>query len=368
MTNRFIVLILAVTFAFSGCMMSPSGKKESVDESLVFPRPPEDPRFYYERTINSSADVIPNSEADKLKRAFTGESMKGEGFAKPYGIAVHRGRIFVGDTVRHLVMVFDVPEQKFFFIGRDEVEGEGKIHKPMGMAVDNSGNLYVLDATAKQIVIYDRDGNFLRNIGKAGDFYRPAGIGVDREGTRIYAVDIGGSSSDNHRILVYDAQSGKRLPDIGKRGAADGEVNLPRDALVAPDGSIFVVDGGNFRVQHFSSDGNFISKFGSVGRQPGQFSRPKEGAVDKEGNVYVIDAAFGNFQIFNSDGQLLMHVGERSNNNGPARFTLPSSIDVDEDGRVYVVDQLFRKVEVFRPADLAEDEGYTHKEDNKEQK
>jgi len=359
MTKQLPVIILAaIAFALSGCMAT-SSKKDTVDEDLVFPRPPEDPRYYYERTINSSADVLSDSDSDKLRRAFTGESLRGEGFAKPYGIAVHRGRVFVGDTVRHLVLVFDIPEQKFFIIGQDENEGEGKIHKPMGMATDGSGNLYVLDATAKRVVIYDRDGNFIRNIGNPGDIYRPAGIGVDKDGTRVYAVDIGGSSSNNHRVLVYDAQSGERLEDIGERGTEDGQVNLPRDALVAPDGSVYVIDGGNFRVQHFSAEGDYISKFGSVGRNPGQFSRPKEGDIDNQGNVYVVDAAFGNFQIFNPDGQLLMHVGERSNSNRPARFTLPSSLAVDEDGRVYVVDQLFRKVEVFRPADIEEDEGFT---------
>ena len=37
---------------------------------------------------------------------------------------------------------------------------------------------------------------------------------------------------------------------------------------------------------------------------------------------------------------------------------LPSGIDVDEDGRVYMLDQFFRKLDVFRPASLAENEGY----------
>ena len=358
MTTQLPVIILAaIAFAFSGCTAT-SSKKDTVDEVLVYPLPPEEPRYYYERTIRSSADVLSDSEAAQLKRAFTGESLTGEGFGKPYGIAVHRGRVFVGDTVRRRVLVFDIPEQKFFFIGVDENEGEGKVTKPMGLATDGSGNLYVLDASLKIVIVYDRDGNFIRNIGKPGDLYRPAGVGVNDEGTLIYAVDIGGSSSDNHRVLVYDAITGEHLRDIGERGKSEGQLNLPRDALVAPDGSIYVVDGGNFRVQHFSAEGDYLSQFGSVGRQGGQFSRPKEGAVDKEGRIFVVDAAFGNFQVFNSDEQLLMAVGTRSISNKPGQFSLPSSLDVDEDGRVYVVDQLFRKVEVFRPADIEEDEGF----------
>ena len=60
-------------------------------------------------------------------------------------------------------------------------------------------------------------------------------------------------------------------------------------------------------------------------------------------------------------GELLLAVGGRSNLDAPAKFSLPSSIAVDDDGRVYVVDQYFRKVDVFRPAALAEEDGYIGK-------
>ena len=332
---------------------------KKVPDNLTFPPPPDEPRFYFERSIHSSSDVKPDTDTDALRRALTGERIVGIGLTKPYSIAVNHGRVFVGDTVHHDVKAFDFPERKFFQIGEDEDEhGNGKLELPLGIDVDKQGNLFVFDGKLKQILVYNRDGKFQRYIGFPDDFVKPAGIAVNPEGTRIYAVDIGGSSSDQHKVMVYDAKSGAHLFDIGKRGTADGEFNLPRDAVVAPDGSIYVVDGGNFRVEKFSADGKFISTFGSIGRQMGQFSRPKEAAVDKDGNVYVVDAAFGNFQIFNSKGQLLLAIGNRSNTDGPAKFSLPSSIAVDDDGRVYVVDQYFRKVDVFRPASLAEEDGY----------
>jgi hypothetical protein len=60
---------------------------------------------------------------------------------------------------------------------------------------------------------------------------------------------------------------------------------------------------------------------------------------------------------------LLLAVGNRDSNNGPASFMLPAGLAVDEDGRVYLVDQYFRKVDVFRPASLAVDEGWlVHRE------
>jgi len=357
-----VLTILSITFvAVAGCTTAPrpTSMPQSLKDELVFPAPPDEPRFIFERTLRGSTDVVPDEENDALRRALTGEKKRGEGLGKPYGVAVHRGRVFVGDTGRRNVMVFDLPERKFFIIGEED---PGQLARPLGMDVDKDGNLFVLDGLKEEIFVYNRDGQYLRTIGNAADFSRPAGLGVNSDGTRIYAVDIGGSSSDTHKIIVYDGQSGEKLSEIGKRGSKEGELNLPRDVTVAPDGSLYVVDGGNFRVQKFSSDGKFISTFGSIGRQGGQFSRPKEGALDKDGNIYVADAAFGNFQIFNSNGQLLLAIGSRSETGGPAKYMLPSGIAVDSDGRIYFVDQFFQKVDVFRPAALGPTEGFTSKD------
>ncbi|MEO8332459.1 MAG: hypothetical protein ABI479_08490, partial [Gallionella sp.] len=323
------------------------------------PAPPDEPRFIYERTLHGSTDVTPDAEDDALRRTLTGEKKRGEGLGKPYGVAVHHGRVFVGDTGRRNVMVFDFPEQKFFTFGEEE---PGQLSRPLGLDVDQDGNVYVLDGISKVVVVFTRDGKYLRTIGNPADINRPAGLGVNADGSRIYAVDIGGSSNDTHRILVYDGHSGAKLLEIGKRGSQPGELNLPRDVTVAPDGSIYVVDGGNFRVQKFSPDGKFISTFGSIGRMGGQFSRPKEAALDKDGNIYVADAAFGNFQIFTPKGELLLAVGVRSDKPGPTHSMLPAGIAVDSDGRVYFVDQFFQKVDVYRPYALGPTEGFTNKD------
>jgi DNA-binding beta-propeller fold protein YncE len=332
---------------------------KSLKDLLVFPPPPDEPRFIYERTLTASIDVVPEEEDDILRRALTGEKKQGEALAKPYGVAVQRGRVYVGDTARRNVMVFDTVEKKFFTFGEED---PGQLGRPLGMDVDKNGNVYVLDGSNKQVFVYDRDGKFLRTIGDPSDINRPAGLGVNSDGSRVYAVDIGGTSYDTHRILVYDGLSGKKLSEIGKRGNKQGELNLPRDVAVAEDGSLYVVDSGNFRIQKFSPDGKFISEFGSIGRLPGQFSRPKEIALDKDGNIYVADAAFGNFQIFTSKGELLLPVGVRADSPGPTHMMLPSGIAVDSDGRIYFVDQFFRKVDVYRPIALGLTEGFTSKD------
>jgi len=274
---------------------------------------------------------------------------------KPFGVSVHQGRVFISDTMKRLVHAFDVREGRFFEIGTD---GPGQLVKPMGLDVDLNGHLYVCDATLKQVAVFDRDGNFLRRFGDPEMFSRPAGLTVDPNGDRVFVVDTGGVSSKQHRVLVFDVATGSLLHTISRRGQDEGELNLPRDATIGKNGNLYVVDGGNFRVQEFTPEGEFVSSFGEVGRRSGQFSRPKGIGVDEEGNIYVADTAFGNFQIFNPEGQLLLPVGMRNSTPGPARFMLPAGLAVDEDGRVYMVDQYFRKVDVFRPARLTADQGW----------
>lgn len=332
-------------------------------EIPVFPPPPDEARFIYERTLYSSADVAKEDKNAAFRRLLTGESgTVGEGLGKPYGVAVFHGRVYVSDTAQHMVAAFDIPGQRFFRIGEDD---PGRLVTPIGLDVDGKGNVYVVDNATKLVQVYDTEGKFLRTLaGDAKWFERPSGIAVDAEGSRVYVVDTGGVSSDKHWVRVFDAQSGKHLLDFGKRGTGPGELNLPRDVTIGLDGLLYVVDGGNFRVQVFRPDGTFVKTFGGIGRQGGQFSRPKEAAVDPAGNVYIVDSAFGNFQIFSPDGQLLLSVGSRSERDGMAKYMLPSGIAIDGDGRVYMVDQYFRKVDVYRPAKLAADGGFAVKKDS----
>ncbi|HXD43390.1 MAG TPA: 6-bladed beta-propeller [Ramlibacter sp.] len=340
--------IAAMLFA-AGCAQAPPAQVGKPFEVPVFPPPPETARIIWERTLHSSADVVADDKDGSLRRMVTGEVRTGEGMAKPYGVAVRNGRVYVGDTVGRYVALFDLNARRYTRIG---LEDPGSLRMPFGMDIDPQGNLYVLDGTLKRVHVYDADGKFLRMMGQNLKWSRPVGLAVDPARRRLYVVDAGGVDSEDHRVRALDLDSGRVLFEIGKRGEGPGEFNLPRDAVVGADGLLYVVDGGNFRIQVFDADGKFVKTFGTIGRQSGQFSRPKEIAADTQGNIYVVDTAFGNFQIFNPDGVLLLDVGSRSNTDAPAKFMLPSGIAVDLDGRVYMVDQFFRKVEVFRPAQL----------------
>lgn len=355
------LLAIGIVLMEAGCTRTTIDVQEFVPPQ--YPPPPDKARFIYEKTLRSSFDVKQMTSMDKLKQFATGSAGIGIGLSKPYGIAVYHGKIYVTDTVSRQVILLDSPAQDSKKIGS---EGDGALVKPIGISIDKvNQRLYVADNTAKRVVAYDLDGNFIRAFGGADLLRRPTGVAASADGKLVYVVDTGGVDSQAHHVYIFDSETSELLRTVGTRGKEAGQFNLPLQVATAANGLVYVVDGGNFRIQVFTREGEYLRSFGSIGNQSGQFSRPKGIAVGPDGNIYVVDTGFGNFQIFDPNGQLLTFVGQKGNVGTPGEFLLPAGIAVDDDGRVYMADQFFRKIEVFRPADLLPEQGYLNMRINK---
>jgi hypothetical protein len=122
-------------------------------------------------------------------------------------------------------------------------------------------------------------------------------------------------SNEGDQIRIYD-QSGKLSERWGSTGSGDGQflfgaagVHAVGAGLVfAPDGSFYVLDSGNFRVQHFAANRTFLGKFGSYGSEPGQFVSPLAIALDDGGNLYVSDGGRNDVQVFTTGGTFVRNV------------------------------------------------------------
>lgn len=155
---------------------------------------------------------------------------------------------------------------------------------------------------------------------------------------------------------------------FGQQGSGQAEFQSPRGITVAPDGSVYVVDGGNHRIQTFTASGEFVDIIGgrSIGAeesgQPRGFNEPWDAAVAPDGRVYVADTWNHRVQVLDDQGNPLSawgSFGESSIDAGEAGQSVmygPRGIAVgpgsltssDEDRLIYVTDTGNKRVQVFR--------------------
>ena len=349
--RRRLLLGLGGSALLASCGSPPVQEEPAEQGVRLWPAPPEQPRFAYETSLRTFADLDVPSEETRIRRFLSDtRAVQARVMEKPSSIAARDGRIYVADSVRRSVIVFDVPRRRIFQFG---LRPPGTLSKPTAIALDRRGRVYVADATLRKVFVYDTLGLHQQTLGGSEELHRPTGVAVNADGSRIYVIDRGDNANEQHRVMVYGAD-GRVLGDIGRRGGGAGEFNVPVQAVVGPGGELHVLDAGNFRVQSFDPQGRFVRSFGKVGLGFGQFARPRALACDDEGRLYVSDAAFGNVQVFTPEGELLMAIGQGGKHDLPGRYGLVIGVAVDETGRLYVVDQLYGKIEVLRRLSDAE--------------
>ena len=159
---------------------------------------------------------------------------------------------------------------------------------------------------ADPVIAVDREGRVLRSFGK-GLYKIPHAIRLDPEGN-VWTVDAGSST------VIKFSPKGEKLLQIdvgGQPEAALSTFSGATDIAFAPKGRIFISDGyANARIVEYTADGKKVREWGSAGTGPGQFNLPHSIAVDENGTLYVADRENGRVEKFDLDGKFL---GEISN-------------------------------------------------------
>jgi len=171
------------------------------------------------------------------------------------------------------------------FFGYKEIEGYEI--DPVHLALDQ--NEQYLHVTGRDhIAKFDATNfNYIERWGEFGhspcQLWSTAGIAIDNTGN-IYVSDAG-----NHQISKFDSSGNCQL-GWGSYGTGNGEFNLPAGIAIDDSGNVFVADRHNYRVQMFDSSGNFLAKWGTRGSGNGEFQNPEAVAIDHSGDIYVGDA------------------------------------------------------------------------------
>ncbi|HTT38000.1 MAG TPA: peptidyl-alpha-hydroxyglycine alpha-amidating lyase family protein [Burkholderiales bacterium] len=168
------------------------------------------------------------------------------------------------------------------------------------VAVDRNDRVYVFNRGKHPMIVFDREGNFLRSWGE-GVFHRAHGLHLGPDDA-LYCTDDG-----DHTVRKCTLE-GKVLLEIGIPGEPtpymSGEpFNRCTHTALSPRGEIYVSDGyGNARVHKYSPDGKRLLSWGEPGSDPGQFNIPHNICCDPDGWVYVADRENHRVQVFDGDG------------------------------------------------------------------
>lgn len=326
----------ALLGAMTGCGPQRSDPFAAPPAPLVWPEPPEPARIMYLGAVSGETDM----ERSGTLFGGVGELLFGKKpvgvLVSPYAVAVDSsGVMFVADSAGGAIHAFDLMTRAYRQFS--SLSEDLKLQRPVGLAVAEN-HVYVADSGLRQVCVFRKDGAFVAAFGRER-LQRPAGIAYRPVDGLVYVADAAA-----HAIQVFD-RTGTPAGSIGTRGVGAGQFNFPTHLCFDRSGQLYVSDTLNYRIQVFAPDGRFLRMFGQQGDRPGNFAHPCGVAVDSLGNIYVSDRQFENVQVFSPQGQILMAFGQEGN--GPGEFWLPAGIFVDSRDRIYVADSYNKRVQVF---------------------
>jgi kumamolisin len=233
---------------------------------------------------------------------------------------------------------------------------------PSGIALDNSGNIYIADLL----------NNVVRLVTPAGAVSTPYGStqgspgSRDGKSNRASFNQLNGIAADNVNDFLYVADSGNNL--IRKITTSTKEVstfasavnsttnfNLPSSVAVDSSGNVYVADTNNEVIEKITPAGVVSVIAGTLGiagyingaaTSQALFNAPLSVAVDASDNIYVAD--FGNnvVRLITPSGVVSTYAGQAGiagHADGlalQAIFNAPTGVAVDGVGDVYVTDGL----------------------------
>ncbi len=186
------------------------------------------------------------------------------------------------------------------------------------VGVDASDNVYAFNRGEHPMIVFDRDGKFLRSWGE-GVFSRAHGLHVAPDGT-LWLTDDG-----DHTVRQCTTE-GKVLLTLGIPGKPtpymSGEpFHRCTHTALSPNGDVYVSDGyGNARVHKFDPKGRWLLSWGEPGTDPGEFNIVHNITCDGDGFVYVADRENHRVQVFDGNGK---YQGQWNNLHRPCGLYMP---------------------------------------------
>ncbi len=329
-TNKIeMSLKLTISLVTSLWIIACSGRIGNVDPTdslVIYPPPPDTTRIQYLTSFSNSIDI--SGQKSSFMRYVLGEDQK-KPIHKPYGLCLSDGKLYICDSMLPGIEIIDFAKQDFRYFAPG---GRGQLKKPINCAINEHGHLFVADAARRQIIIFNKDGTYIAEIGD-GKQGKPTDVLFYEN--KLLVCDL-----DAHQVKVYNSSTYDLISAFPDTNQNNVQYLFSPTNISAYNGKIYVTDTGDARIKIFDENGIYLGFTGSFGKRPGQFVRPKGVAVDMQGRIYVADAAFENVQIFNQASELLMYFGGTYRK--PGDMWLPAGIIIDYTSLSYFEDYVYK--------------------------
>jgi len=264
-----------------------------------------------------------------------------DGFDQPASVAIddERDRLYVVDSDNGRIVSFARDGTGSAVI---EADGRALNFRDEGslgaVDVDLDGNLYVAESGTQRILHMTSDGRLLSEFKPDPHLGRLFSVSVDRTNDLVYVVD------DVRNVIVVFDSDGTEIRRLASRGSKPGQVEDVGSVEVLADGTLWVADAGNSRVQHLSADGSVLQVIGPFAAgEPGAIEYPNDVAVDPAGRIWVADYRGHAVVVFGPDGTPLARLAGE----GDQSLWTPTSLTFDDAGRLYLAERNSDAVYVY---------------------
>lgn len=211
--------------------------------------------------------------------------------------------IYLADSVRGLVLVFDRDGRFLREIGT--YRGEPLFEGITAIAIDRgAGRLYVADGPRDEIVVLDLDGNFIQRAGHGRMPSRPGELMVRDPLAAEEFKDPTDISIDEDKVAVLDNEGTRvRVMDhdcklVGGFSVQQAVKDKAYGISIDHRGNIFVSYPGADSIREYAADGKLLGSFGYAGFRMGQFLGPEGVWIDRSDRLYVADTENARIEIF----------------------------------------------------------------------
>lgn len=272
-------------------------------------------------------------------------------FTQVYGLAIGTGR-GAGGALTEIVYTVDGDGRISRFTTDGAYIGSfapgAALNQPRMAEVNPATNeLFVVNARAREVVVFDVAGTEVRRFGSGGTgpgrFQGdPRGIAISNDGSRVFVSDEG-----NHRVQVWSAAGVYQSAFGGSKGTASYLVDA-RGLDVAPGGVLVVSDEWDFGLKEWSLQGTFQRTLFGTPPPVGGVNSPRGLAVDGNGRVFVSDWWNQRVQRFEPDGSGVLTWGQRGTTADPGSINFAWGVAVEPGtGRVFLANRESHEIEVF---------------------